>query len=103
MRHISTATIIVVVLAATVGGAGAQAPTPTGVPEYQVAINALRDSQWVRLAVPDNGRRDGQLLSAVLSWWCSRRNLSPYGFRPRRSIRFGLGEVRSRPEPLWAR
>jgi hypothetical protein len=62
MRHISTATIIVVVLAATAGGAGAQAPTPTGVPDYQAAINALRDSQWVRLAVPDNGRREGQLL-----------------------------------------
>jgi hypothetical protein len=62
MRHISTATIIVAVLAATAGGAGAQAPTPTVVPENQVAIDALRDSQWVRLAVLDNGRREGQLL-----------------------------------------
>jgi hypothetical protein len=63
MRFSSTATLIVLVLAATAGDTAAQAPTPAAVSEHQEAIRALRDSQRVRLVTPALARQEGRLLS----------------------------------------
>jgi hypothetical protein len=60
MRFSSTATLIVLVLAATAGDAAAQAPIPAAVSEHQEAIRALRDSQRVRLVTPALARQEGR-------------------------------------------
>jgi hypothetical protein len=63
LRFSFMATLILLVLAATAGGAAAQAPTPAAVSAHQATIRALRDSQWVRLVTPTFARQEGRLLS----------------------------------------